>query len=186
MQDYERLINHFFYHFNITIIAKLKEQSHRLSPNYYSVSYRVENTANSSNNGLVVRFSFYETDDLLTANISCSYEDSSRSALQFDGAVFKDEIALGLKCMDFLDREQIRHYSPLLETSAVMDKVSRKISFNSFNHTLNVYTSRLKTERLELLSHVNKLLDIQLKNLEIETKNVSLNDKLDLLAMVMI
>lgn len=186
MLDYERLINHFFYNFNITIVAKIKEQSHRLSPNCYSVSYRVENTANSNNNGLVVRFSFSETDDLLKANISYSYEDSSRSALQLDGAVLKDEIALGLKCINFLDREQIRHYFPLLETSAVMDKVSRKISFLGFNHTLNVYTSRLKTERLDLLLYVNKLIDIQLKSLVIETKNVSLNDKLDLLAMVMI
>ena len=186
MQDYERLINHFFHYFNVTIAAKLKEQKHTLSPNYYSVSYRSENTPQSSNNGLVIRLSFQETFDIIKSTISCSYESGVRSALQCDGSVFKEQLALGAKCIDFLNREQIRHYSPLVETTAIMDKRSKKISFNEFYHTLNIYTTRLKTDRLNLFDHVNKLVDIQLKILDIEIKNVDLSDKLDLLAMVKI
>lgn len=186
MTDYERLINHFFYHFNITITGKFKEHKNILSPHCYSVTYRLINASQSMSNGLIIRFSFDENDTTLKANVSCSYGNNVVDVLQFDGAILKDEIALGLKCMDFLDREQIRHYCPLIEMNVFMDKTTRKIVFDKFQHTLNIYMDRASSERLDLIIHVSKLLDKELKNLEIDTKNIDLNDKLDLLSMVRI
>lgn len=186
MIDYEQLIQHFFQHFNITITDKLKEQKNILSPHCYSVTYRVDNFLKSRNNGLVIRFSFDENETILKSSISCSYEDSAVDVLQFDGAVLKDQIALGLKCMEFFDREQIRHYCPLIEISAVMDKSTKKTSFDIFSHTINIFINRAQTERVNLLFRANQLIDLELNKLGIDTKNIDLNDKMDLLAMVRI
>jgi hypothetical protein len=186
MPDYEQLIQHFFRHFNITITDKIKEQKNILSPHCYSVTYRVENFLKSRNNGLIIRFSFDEHDTILKSNISCSYEDSAVDVLQFDGAVLRDQIALGLKCMGFLDSEKIRHYCPLIEISAVMDKLTKKTSFKIFSHTINIFINRNQTERVNLLFRVNQLIDLQLNKLAIDTRDIDLNDKLDLLAMVKI
>lgn len=186
MQDYERLINQFFYQFNITIIDKLKEHKNTMSPEFYSVTYRLWNAANSENNGLVIRFSFNETETNLKANISCSYENDALNALCFDGAVFKDELTLGLKCIAFLDKKNISCSGGFLDVSASLHKPSRKIVFGSLSHTIKLYLYHSKTERVDLMIKVNNLVDIELNNLEIETNGISLNDKLDLLAMVFI
>lgn len=186
MTHYEQLIQYFFQHFNITITDKLKEQKNILSPYCYSVTYRVENFLKSRNNGLVIRFSFDENESILKSSISCSYDDSAVDVLQFDGAILKEQIALGLKCMGFLDREKIRHYCPLIEISAVMDKSTKKTSFNIFSHTINIFINQKQTERVNLLFRVNQLIEIELNKLSIDTNNIDLNDKLDLLAMVRI
>lgn len=186
MQNYERLINHFFYHFNITIISKLKEHKNTITSTLYSVSYRVGNAANLENNGLVVRFSFNETDEVLSCVVTCSYDQDSLNALRFDGNVFKDELTLGLKCIDFLKNQKITYSYGLLDLSATMNKKSKEIVFERFTHTINIYIKRLQKEKVNLLVRVNKLLDMELNDLEIETKNIGLNDKLDLLAMVRI
>lgn len=186
MENYKYLINNFFSYFNITITDKLKEQKNILSPHCYSISYRVANVLRSRNNGLVLRFSFDENNTHLKSSISCSYDDSSLAVLKLDGAILRDEIALGLNCMAFLDRQKIRHYCPLIEILAVMDKTSNKTSFNILSHTINIYISNDKTDRVNLLSHVNNLIERELSILDIDTKNIELKDKLDLLAMVRI
>jgi len=184
MQDYERLINQFFYQFNITIIEKLKEGKNTISPNCYSVTYRLWNSTKSEDNGLVMRVSFNETDDVLKANICCSYAPEALAALRFDGTVFKDELALGLKCIAFLDSRKIIRSYGLLEVSARMHKASKKIVFGDLTHSIKLYVNRTKTELVDLVVRTNQLIDIELNNLDIETNGVSLNDKLDLLAMV--
>lgn len=186
MQDYERLINQFFYQFNITIIDKLKEHKNTISPECYSVTYRLWHAAKSEDNGLVVRFSFNDNDNVLKAHISCSYANEALAALRFDGAVFKDELALGLKCIDFLDRQKINHSYGLIELSASIHKDSRKIVFGQITHSIKLYRHSCKTECVDLIVRVNHLVDIELENLEIETNGVFLNDKLDLLGMVVI
>lgn len=186
MQDYERLINQFFYQFNITIIEKLKENKNTISPNCYSVTYRLWNSSKSEDNGLVFRFSFNETDDVLKANICCSYAPQALTALRFDGAVFKDELALGLKCIAFLDSQKLIRSYGLIALYASMHKTSREIVFGHLTHSVKLYVNRFKTELVDLMVRVNQLIDIELNNLEIETNGVSLNNKLDLLAMVVI
>lgn len=186
MENYKYLINNFFSYFDITIADKLKEQKNILSPHFYSISYRVENVLRSRNNGLVIRFSFDENNTHLKSSISCSYEDSALAVLKLDGAILREQIALGLNCMAFLDRQKIRHYCPLIEISAIMDKTSKKTSFNISSHTINIYISNDKTDRVNLLSHVNNLIEKELSGLDIDTRNLELKDKLDLLAMVRI
>lgn len=186
MQDYERLINQFFYQFNITIIEKLKENKNTISPNCYSVTYRLWNSSKSEDNGLVVRFSFNETDDVLKADICCSYAPEALASLRFDGVVFKDDLALGLKCIAFLDKLQLIRSYGLLELSASLHKASRKIVFGELTHSVKLYVNRTKKELVDLMVLTNQLIDIELNDLDIETNGVSLNDKLDLLAMVII
>lgn len=67
-----------------------------------------------------------------------------------------------------------------------MDKTSKKTSFNISSHTINIYISNDKTDRVNLLTHVNNLIEKELSGLDVDTKNLELKDKLDLLAMVRI
>jgi hypothetical protein len=181
MLDYERLINSFFYNFNITIITKLEEKKLTISPECYSITYRNDGQAN---NGLVVRFSFIETDNLLKADINCSYSKDALNSLRFDGTIFKNELALGLKCIKFLEHDKIAHSYEFINVSATLNKASGKIVFGDFKHTAYMSLTQFRTKQSDLVLHVSKLVDSRLNALNMETKNVSLNDKLDLMAMI--
>jgi len=177
MQDYERLINHFFEHFNITFKVPVIEKKTVLSTEGFSISYCLKKEPVSS----VVKFFFLENDLMLKSTII--FQDHNQ--MKFGSSDIYDKINIGLKCIDYLNRKKIKNFSNIIKITAEMDK-TQLINFTSFSNTILMYISLVKTARFEIIDKVEDLVNIDLEQLNIDSNNINLNDKLDLLGMICI
>lgn len=180
MQEYERIINYFFHHFNITFKVPTIEKKTIISTDCYSIDYCLNKEPISYSNP-IIRFCFFESDLMLKSAIVFNYTNQ----IQFDNSHLYDKIKLGLKCIEYLNRKNIRNYSNIIKITAHMNK-TKLVDFTDFSNTLLISTSPVKVTRFEIINKVEDLVNIELDELNVDADNISLNDKLDLLGMVLI
>ena len=161
MQDYEIIINYFFHHFNITFKVPTIQKKTIISTDFYSISYCLNEDPISYANP-IIRFCFLKTDLMLKSTIVFDYNNQ----IEFDSSHLYDKIKLGLKCIDYLNR--------------------KSVNFTDFSNTLLISTSPVKTTRFEIINKVEDLVNIELETLNVDADNINLNDKLDLLGMILI
>lgn len=180
MQDYEIIINYFFHHFNITFKVPTIQKKTIISTDFYSISYCLNEDPISYANP-IIRFCFLKTDLMLKSTIVFDYNNQ----IEFDSSHLYDKIKLGLKCIDYLNRKNIRNYSNIIRMKAHINK-TKSVNFTDFSNTLLISTSPVKTTRFEIINKVEDLVNIELETLNVDADNINLNDKLDLLGMILI
>ena len=83
------------------------------------------------------------------------------------------------------NRKNIKNYSNSIKVEAQMNK-TKSVDFTDFSNTLLISTSPFRKTRFEIINKVEDLVNIELEELNVDADNISLNDKLDLLGMVLI
>lgn len=185
MQDYERMINHFFHHFNVTIISPYQEKKHYKTDDTYSISYILKKHPLEGHVLDLMKFNVEEYDNRVVMSITYSYGTAGKFGLSFDGNLLKEKMAVGIKCLSYLDSKKIMHYCPTIKIKMSMNTTTKKIKIKEFYQCLSIL-SNYSYVMVFLEDLVTEMVDAEFKTLNEDVSNVSLIDKLDLLAMEMI
>jgi hypothetical protein len=182
MQDYERMINYFFHHLNATVTSPYTEKKNYRTDDDFSISYILKKHPVENHDLGLVRFDVEEYENKMIVHVSYSYDTSGKFGLDFDKGQLKDMLDIGIKCLSYLDNKKTRRYCPVIHIIMSMDIKTKKISIENCFQTLNIL-SNYSTITVFLEEHVTKLVDTEFRRLNEDITNVSLIDKLDLLAM---
>lgn len=182
MQDYERMINYFFHHLNVTITSHYTAKKNYRTDDDFSISYILKKHPVENHDLGLIRFDVEEYDNKMIVHVSYSYNTSGKFGFTFHKGKLKDMLDIGIKCLSYLDNKKTRRYCPVIHISMSMDRSTKKISIENCFQTLNIL-SNYSTFTVFLEEHVTKLVDAEFKCLNEDITNVSLIDKLDLLAM---
>lgn len=182
MQDYEKMINYFFHHLNATITSPYTEKKNYRTDDDFSISYILKKHPVENHDLGLVRFDVEEHDNKMIVHVSYSYDTSGKFGLTFHKGKLKDMLDIGMKCLAYLDNKKTRRYCPVIHTSMSMDRTTKKISIDNCFQTLNILLN-YSPHTVFLEEHVTTLVDAEFRRLNEDITNVSLIDKLDLLAM---
>jgi len=186
MQDHERLINHFFKYCNVTITAPYVEKNKPNAESEYSVSYILKEHPVPGHNLDLINFSFRETKYSIFCIVDyCISPEGLKYGLSIDGDLLKNETSLVIKCVAFLKSMKIMHYCPIMNISFQMNKKTKEISFlesSLFVNSVDFYSQT----KLDLKKDIDRMVTHELASFHTDTANISLSDKLDLLAMARI
>lgn len=188
MQDYERLINHFFSYCNVTITARYIEQKIQKSTSEYSILYILRTHPVEGYDKNLVKFNFKEDDKSITMSVNYVYDMKDKHGLSVDGSLLKEQMNFGRKSMLFFENMNIKHYCPIMCVDFFFDKKSKEISFLSFYQTINIFNinKSYSSSYVDLEKTMDELTDQELILLHEDPTGMSLDDKLCLLAMVTI
>jgi hypothetical protein len=185
MQNYQKMIQHFFEYCQVKITEPYIENSKPKSATEYSVLYTLKEHPIPGHNKSLIDFNFKEDDTSISLIANYVYSgDGKKYGFCIDSKLLKEKAELGKKCMVFFKTMSIMHYCPVMTLIFKMDKRTKEIEWLDCYQSINIIINmRYSEDSVNLENYVNEMIEKEFEVLNEDPSGMGLSDKLDLFHM---
>lgn len=184
MNNEQKIIDYFFSSQNIEL-TEFHEKEH-----WSDCLMFVDTREKKSNviNHKIIRFKFddhFESDVFFRATVSYTYENGVKSGMTFNNEAIVAMMKLGQKCVDVLDRLNIKHYYPTIYFKLKLHTVDNTVDVTSCYQGIDLITKHgLNYCGLEDI--VFNIINQHFKEWNFPIEDIALTDLIDMYLMAKI
>lgn len=181
MENKQKIIDYFFASQNIQLTEFHRQEA-------YHHGILIVDPREKSNlvcKHQIIQFDFDQdksTENNLFAKAFFIYENGKKNGMIFNNDFFIEQMKLGTKCVEALDRMGIRHYYPVICFNIEMDISKNTILVDSCYQRINIINVSGHSSYL-LEDVVKDIITNRLSSWEVNTKETSLSDLIDMFLM---